>query len=281
MKQNEFDNETKYRLFRTVKEILHPSISKKNISDYNIIIEEDILPVRVFYPKKVTGISKVIIMIHGNATITSSMEKYSDICKGLSIKSNSLVIALEYKEEKESYTSMLEQIYNTVKYLYDRLERNNIDLNNIVLAGDSTGGMIISGINQLNKDEIKIQKEILFYPTLSLDYFEAKEYPSLTENKHFNFDLLDQLKDYYTFIATSEELKSPILNPLKENNNIPKTLLFVGKVDLVRDECKAYEEKYKDFVKYIELPFASHGFLKKMDHELEQEVIDEITKFMV
>ena len=37
MKHNEFDNETKYRLFRSVKEILHPAISKKNISNYIII----------------------------------------------------------------------------------------------------------------------------------------------------------------------------------------------------------------------------------------------------
>lgn len=281
MKQNEFDNETKYRLFRTVKEILHPSISKKNISDYNIIIEEDILPVRVFYPKKVTGISRVMIMIHGNAKVTDCMEKYSDICKNLSIKSNSLVIALEYEEEKENYTNMLEQIYNTIKYLYERLEKNNIDPNNIILVGDSTGGMIITGINYLNKEEINIKKEILFYPTLSLDYFTAKEYKSLTDNKHFNFDLLSNLKDYYTFIASSEERQSPILNPIKETSIIPKTLLFVGKVDLVRDECIAYQEKYKDLIKYIELPFASHSFLKKMDHELEEEVIEEINKFMV
>ena len=60
MINNEFDEEIKYKLFRTVNEILHPTISKKNISDYKIIMDDDILPVRVFYPKKVTSIDKVI-----------------------------------------------------------------------------------------------------------------------------------------------------------------------------------------------------------------------------
>ena len=48
MKHNEFDNEEKYRLYRTVKDLLHPSISKKNISNYKIIINDDILPLRIF-----------------------------------------------------------------------------------------------------------------------------------------------------------------------------------------------------------------------------------------
>ena len=85
MIQNEFDTEIKYKLFRTITEILHPSISKKNISNYKIIIDEEILPVRVFYPSKVTGIDKVIIYIHGNGKVTDCNEKYSDICKLVSI----------------------------------------------------------------------------------------------------------------------------------------------------------------------------------------------------
>jgi hypothetical protein len=38
MKHNEFDNEEKYKLYRQVNELLHPTISKKNISNYRIII---------------------------------------------------------------------------------------------------------------------------------------------------------------------------------------------------------------------------------------------------
>ena len=41
--KNQFDNEIKYKLFRSVREVLHPTISKKNISDYRIIISENIL----------------------------------------------------------------------------------------------------------------------------------------------------------------------------------------------------------------------------------------------
>ena len=58
------------KLYRNMKELLHPSISKKNVSNYIIVIDEDILPVRVFYPKKVSNLNRVIIFIHGNEEIT-------------------------------------------------------------------------------------------------------------------------------------------------------------------------------------------------------------------
>ena len=49
----DFDNEVRYKLYRTVKDLITPSISKVNISNYRIVFDDDLLPVRVFYPKKV------------------------------------------------------------------------------------------------------------------------------------------------------------------------------------------------------------------------------------
>ena len=45
---NSFEKEFKYKLYRTVYEVVHPTISKKNISSYRIMFRDDILPVRVF-----------------------------------------------------------------------------------------------------------------------------------------------------------------------------------------------------------------------------------------
>ena len=42
----------KYKLYRTLYDIIHPSISRKNITNYNIIINEKLLPLQIYYPKK-------------------------------------------------------------------------------------------------------------------------------------------------------------------------------------------------------------------------------------
>ena len=278
MINNEFDKEIKYKLFRTVNEILHPTISKKNISDYKIIIEEDILPVRVFYPKKVSNLSQVLIYIHGNGKVTDCQEKYSDICKELTLQTNSLMIAIEYTEE--DYAIMYEKIYHTVKYLYERLERDNIESRNIILVGDSTGANIVMGINELNQKEVPIQKEILFYPVLNSDYSNKEKYESFVANEHFNVYLLENIQNYFMQIASNSNEESKLLDVFSHTREIPDMLILVGKVDSLKDEIEEYQKCHKTKVEYVELPFASHGFLKKMDEELSLEVFSKINEFI-
>ena len=177
MRHNEFDDELKYKLFRTVKEILHPTISKKNISNYKIILDENIIPVRIFYPKKVSNMKKVIIFIHGNSEITKCDGKYSDISSYFSKELDQLVISIDYEELKDEYLEdIYKEIYKTFKYIYNGLIEQ-IDKDNITLFGDSTGGAAVLYINnKMNKDNIKISKEILFYPILSGEYFGKTKY---------------------------------------------------------------------------------------------------------
>ena len=283
MIQNEFDEEIKYKLYRSVREILHPTISKRNISNYKIIVDEDLLPIRVFYPKKISNLSKVMIFIRGDGNITECTGEYSNICKMFSEKTDNLVIAIEYKETKHKYKEMYKKIYETVKFLYKELERNNIDNNNITLVGDSTGGNIIAGINYLNNNEFSIQKEILFYPTVSLEYFGDTKYNSIKKNDEFNPGLLSSLKKYYTYICSEESITDKLLNPLQveEKGINPNTLVLVGNVDLIKDEAKDYCDKIGSSNSYIELPFLSHGFLKKIEEESEQEIFDKINEFLI
>ena len=134
MINNEFDKEIKYKLFRTVNEILHPTISKKNISDYKIIVEDDILPVRVFYPKQVTNIDKVIIYVHGDGDVTDCLGEYSNICKNFAVKTNCLIIAVEYDDIKSGYNDIVNEVNKCIKYLYDKLLVNSILEENIILS---------------------------------------------------------------------------------------------------------------------------------------------------
>lgn len=280
--QNDFDQEMKYKLFRSVKEILHPTISKKNISNYRIIINEDIYPLRVFYPKKVTGINKIIIYLHGNGKVTKCTAKYSNICKKIATKTNHLLIAVDYYEKKKSFQTMYEKINKTVKYLYKELEENNINLNNITLMGDSTGCNIITGINYLNKKESNIKKEVLFYPVLRLDYFKPSKYESMKRNKEFNTNLIDNLQDYALKIAYKKDLNNELLNPLKTNQkNTPKTLILVGTVDSLKDEIEEYYNLLnKNKREYFEISFCYHGFLNNMDKELETEIFEKLNEFL-
>ena len=267
MQKNEFDQETMYKLFRTVKEILHPTISKKNISDYKIIMDEEVLPVRVYYPKKITNIDKVIIYIHGNGEVTKCLGNYSSICKNFATKSNTLIIAIEYNELKGKYNTIIEEVYNTIKYLYDKLIMNNIKEDNIIVMADSTGCHILRQINNKNKD-IPINKELLFYPVLKTNYTKDN-----LVNEDFNIGLIESINKYFKDTISKEDIIE------EDVDNDIETLVIVGNVDSLKEEIKEYYEKKKN-IKYQEIPFSSHGFLNDMDKELSNEVFTVVNKFI-
>ena len=261
MVNNEFDEEIKYKLFRTVNEILHPTISKKNISDYKIIIDDDILPVRVFYPKKITGIDKVIIYVHGNGEVTNCLGEYSNICKNFAVKTNCLVIAIEYDDIKGSYSDIVNEIKKCINYLNDKLLINNILEKDIILMSDSTG----SHITSLIKD-IPIRKRILFYPVLKTNYTKKD-----MKNEDFNIGLIERINKYFKDINETTDV-------VLDDKDIDSMLVLVGNVDILIDDIKS--SIVSDKITCADISFSSHGFLKNMDKELSNEVFTIVNKFI-
>lgn len=149
------NNIKKYRLYRSLYDILNPTISRKNISNYNIVINKDILPIEVYYPKKNIKISNIIIYIPSS---NDTNNLYSD----LAINTNNLVIVLNYDANKDN-------CYNTIKYIYDNVK--DIITDNITIMTDKEGSDIEEYIidKSYKTNDFKISKAILLEPTISLN----------------------------------------------------------------------------------------------------------------
>ena len=270
MAQNEFDNEIKYKLYRNVRELLYPSISKKNISDYKVIVDQDILPVRVFYPKKISNLNKAIIFVHGDSKVTGCNGEYENICKKISINTNHLLIAIDYKLDSSRKKKVREDISNTIIYLKRELERNNIINSNITLMLESTAALIIK---KEYEEKFPI-RTVLFYPVFNIDYNNLDNYPSTQSNYEFQDFLIDNIKSHCMKYLYKKEIINKIVDVY-----IPKnTMIFVGNIDPLKDiilDLKKYNNVY---IKVV--PFAMHGFLKQNDEELEDDVFSELNKFL-
>lgn len=171
---NAFEKGEKYRLYRTVREIFHPTISKKNISNYKIIVQDNLLPLRIFYPEKVTNMQNVIIYIHGDINLTNCHEKYANISNYIALNTNNLVMTIDLSGIINlSNKKQLEKLYEMIKYLY--IELKKLDISNITLLGDSTGATSILKLKQkLLEENILIKKQILFYPMIIEKYLTKK-----------------------------------------------------------------------------------------------------------
>ena len=275
MKQNEFELDEKYKLYRSVKELLHPTISKRNISNYKIIISEDLLLLRVFYPKKVSNIKHVILYIPGEGEITDCEGLYSDISANLSKELDQMVISIDYENAADTLEELYPKIYKTLAFIYQALRKQDIPVENISLMGDSTGANIVLNlIQKMNEEEITVGNLILFYPVLSGEYQGETKYPSILENTSVNYNLIEKLRKYYKDCSKD-------IFPLTKNEKVeyPNTLLLSGNVDPLVDEAKAFAEKNEKIELHI-IDFAYHGFLNTKDKEIIREYLRLLKEFM-
>ena len=103
---DDFGTEDTYKLYRSVYEIIHPTISKKNISNYKIMMQEDLIPLRIFYPKKISKLSKAIIYVPGKAWMVNGNKNYAEVCNFLVEQTDTIVIALDYDKENITYNNL-------------------------------------------------------------------------------------------------------------------------------------------------------------------------------
>ncbi len=284
---DEFSKLDIYNLYRSVREILHPSISKRNISNYRIVFDEDILPVRVFYPKKVSSLDKVMFFIHGDGIVTECSGLYGDICSDLSIKTNRIIIAIDYDQIiRDKYPKVYNRIYDSIKYIYRELVRCGIKEKDIAISGDSTGGHVALYVERLGlkKKELSFNKMVLFYPTVSLEYFGETKYNSIHENSKHDLLLIEHLKSYYKKIIDKDKFDDIMLYPLrmKSYKDFSKCLIFTSNPDPLKDEAFDLYSKGKNNNKwfYHEFTFGSHGFLKSRDEELKKDMYKSLIDFL-
>ena len=268
---NSFEKEFKYKLYRTVYEVVHPTISKKNISSYRIMFRDDILPVRVFYPKKVSNINKIIFYIPGFGDVTGCTGKYGDICKRMALKTDTLVIALDMDDIDDSnYLEVYELCHKTCLYLNGELEKLSIEDLKIFLTGDSLGANIAMSI--CKDEKFSLYNMILFYPVLSLKCLE----------REVDYEVSKSLKRYFSDKKLlSNSLVFPLLDTnYKYRNN---TLFIVGDADPIKDDGVNYYNLSRDNNKNNELYVVNmygHGFLDGIDDIAFGNLFDKVNEFM-
>lgn len=263
MRQNDKKEYEKYKLYKSIREILHPAISKKNISNYKIILKEELLPIRIYYPKKVTNLEKVIIYVQGSNKVIK--DDYSKILSSFSKDLDRMVISIDYDDEV-SIEEQIKSIYKTFKYIYDGLNTNGLDTSKITLVGDSTGStLILNFIDKMIKDEIEDVKVLLFYPALvdnnKVDNVSPIDYEIINDIKKYYYDKLG--KNNLSVIDLLNKKYSA-------TDSFPNTLIVCGNVDPLLGKIKELDEKI-DNIDLKLVSFASHNFLKSKDKEIIKE----------
>lgn len=148
-----------YKLYRSLHDIIHPSISRKNISNYEIIMNDEVVPVNIFYPSINTNVYKAIIYIPDKI-------KKDDIYIELAKETNNLIIVINYTDKNK-----LNDCYKLIKYIYDNIEGTGIDKNDIAIMSDYAGTKLEEEVLQKSMEthDFSINNAIIINPNESIN----------------------------------------------------------------------------------------------------------------
>lgn len=172
------------KLYRNVSDILSPSISRKNISDYKIIFKEELPPVQIYYPSIDTELDKVSIYIHGREICNDFYEEYA-------IKTNNIVVLIDYPRE-----NYLEELDTMVNYIIEELHKSKISYNNMSLVGDFTGADIILELSsKISKKVFDEMDKVLISPIEDdLSKYDFSNTLVLSNNEE---QIANEVQEYY------------------------------------------------------------------------------------
>ncbi|MEI4769936.1 alpha/beta hydrolase [Psychrobacillus sp. FJAT-51614] len=254
------------------------------VEDKKISTPDEELTIRIYTPKEADAYP-VLMYFHGGAFFSGNLESHDDVARSLCAASGYKVIAVDFRLAPEHpFPAALEDSYNVTKWVTEHKDELKWDGKNLALSGDSSGGNLVAAVSLMARDkkEFTITKQILFYPSLDLDFSEFR-YPSLVENGTGYFVESDQLAELNSFYLLGDiDTDNPLVSPIREENleNLPEALIITAEYDPFRDEGELFGENLKKSGVRVETKRyegVTHGFLGKWTHLDEYKDVYKLT----
>lgn len=182
-----------------------------------------------------------ILYFHGGGFLhKQNNNTFKKILK-LSIESNCKLLVLDYAlTRKYKYPVQINQCMDLMKYIENNYEKLNIDINNLILLGDSAGGSLsLITAYKLKKTNISIKLLMLLYPLLD------STMSTKTANKFIDTPIVNNnsLNEIWNLYLNNQEYEYNIYN--LDLLNMPKTYIEVAEFDPLIDEGYELYNKLK------------------------------------
>ena len=186
---------------------------------------------------------KVVLYLHGGGYVAGSIASYRDLVARISRVSKARILILEYRLAPEfPFPNALEDSVAAYKWL---VSTENIDPNNIIIAGDSAGaGLALATVIKLRNEGFPLPIAIVcLSPWTDL----AGNGESLKTNEEIDpFISLEMFEiSARTYLGTTDPF-NPLASPLYADlQGLPPLLIQVGTSEILLDDSIRFAERAK------------------------------------
>ena len=217
------------------------------------------ISIYIMKPRKIQT-KKVMIYYHGGAFSFKGSTRRHHLCKEYVLKGNCKLIFVDYRlMPKYKYPIPVNDCYDAYMWMINNYQKLNIDLNKIIIAGDSAGGCLAADVTLKLLEENKIlpSSQMLIYPALD-KRMKTESMKKYTDTPFW--DSKNNQKMWNCYLENKE-----YLSPNEHTNfkNYPNTYIETAEFDCLHDEAIEFAEKLKkDNINVIlnETKNTMHGF---------------------
>ena len=220
-----------------------------HINEITMKSESRELKLRIYSNKNDDDNQPLIIFFHGGGFVMGDLDSHDLLCRHLTKKSESKLIAVDYSLAPEyKFPCSLEDSVNALNYIFENNKKIKFDKKKVVVCGDSAGGNLALIVAILSKEKKlpKIIGQILFYPWI--DFTMSR--PSMSINLDgliVKKSTLDYFADHY--LNENDEITNWKISPLLYSDfyGMPITYIYGAGLDPLVDEGYALMKRLKSF----------------------------------
>jgi acetyl esterase len=208
----------------------------------------DRVPARMYRPSPpvASGRLPVVVYFHGGGWVLGNLDSHDSLCRRLCQESGCAVIAIDYRLAPEHpYPAALDDSYDATMDIAKRASDWELDANRILVAGDSAGGNLATGVCMRARDRSgpSICGQVLIYPVIDAGC-NTPSYERFAEGFGLTRAGMMWFWNHYTGSGPKDGFASPSL--AKDLRGLPPALVVTAECDVLRDEAETYARRLQD-----------------------------------
>lgn len=212
--------------------------------------KDEPINIRIYTPDT-DGPFPIILFFHGGGFVIGDLDSHDPICRDLCVKSNHIVIAVDYRLAPEHpFPAAVQDCLDALGWTVENSENINGMKNRIVTAGDSAGGNLATVVALQARTLFPglLKGQILLYPTTHHYSYGTQSYQEKGKGYGLSSAMMVWFWDLYyqnSKALAPGQVEHELATPLAVDDlsELPPALIIIAENDPLRDEAVAYAER--------------------------------------